>query len=84
MKNFFQNIGKTEIRNILAVVITVGCFILLYLLQIKPIPAENQHVLDIAIGFVFGGALAGVVGFYFGASKTTGKPNSSDDKTNAQ
>lgn len=70
MKRLFDKIGKTEIRNILAVVITVGCFVLLYLLQVKAIPAENKDVLNIAVGFVFGGALAGVVGFYFGSSKT--------------
>lgn len=70
MKKLFNNIGKTEIRNILAVMIVCGCFILLYLMQIKPVPTENQGILNVAIGFVFGGALAGVVGYYFGSSKT--------------
>ena len=84
MKNFFQNIGKAEIRNILAIIVTVGCFVLLYLLQIKPVPTENKDVLNIAVGFVFGGGLAGVIGYYFGASKSApGKPNSNDDKNDA-
>lgn len=77
MKKFFENIGKTEIRNILAVIITVGCFVLLYLLQVKEVPEQNQQVLNIAVGFVFGGALAGVVGYYFGSSK-----NETDNKNN--
>lgn len=70
MKDFFKNIGKTEIRNILAVITVIGCFALLYLMQVKAIPAENQQVLNVAIGFVFGGLLAGVSGFFFGSSKS--------------
>lgn len=69
MKKIFENIGKTEIRNILAVITMVGCFLLLYLLQVKEIPKENKDVLLTAIGFVFGGLLGGVSGFYFGSSK---------------
>jgi Na+-driven multidrug efflux pump len=78
MKQFFQNIGKTEIRNILGVIVVIGCFVLLYILQVKPIPAANKDVLNIAIGFVFGGALAGVIGYYFGSSKP--QPESKDQK----
>lgn len=74
MKKFFENIGKTEIRNILAVITVIGCFILLYLLQIKPIPDGNKDVLNVAIGFVFGGLLGGVAGFFFGSAKDD-KPN---------
>ena len=48
----------------------VGCFILLYLLQIKEVPKGNKDVLNIAVGFVFGGALAGVCGYYYGNSKS--------------
>ncbi len=70
MKKLFDKIGKAEITNLLGIIIVLGCFVLLYLLIITPIPAENKDVLNIAIGFVFGGALAGVVGFFFGASKT--------------
>lgn len=75
MKKIFSRLGKTEITNLLGVIIVIGCFLLLYLLQIKPIPAENKDVLNIAIGFVFGGALAGVVGYFFGASKTRTETN---------
>jgi hypothetical protein len=41
----------------------------LYLLQVKPIPEQNHDLVLTAGGFIFGGALAGVVGFYFGATK---------------
>lgn len=79
MKKLFDKLGKTDIANILGVMIVAGCFILLYILQVKPIPAENKDVLNIAVGFVFGGALAGVIGYFFGASKT--RDNKDDTKT---
>jgi hypothetical protein len=73
MKKFFEKIGSTEIRNIIAIITVVGCFILLYLLQIKPIPDGNKDVLNVAIGFVFGGLLGGVAGYFFGNSKSDEK-----------
>jgi hypothetical protein len=74
MKKLFDGINKTDIRNILAIITTLGCFILLYLLQVKAVPIENKDVLNIAVGFVFGGALSGVMGFYFGSSKQDNEP----------
>ena len=69
MPEWLKRLTKTDIRNSLAVIIVIGCFTLVYLLQVKPIPAENHDIVNIVCGFVFGGALAGVVGFYFGATK---------------
>lgn len=69
MIDFFKKITSSDIRNVLAVVTTFGCFILLYLMLIKSIPVGNKDVLNVAIGFVFGSALTGVYGYYFGASK---------------
>lgn len=73
MTEWLKKIGKSDIRNILAVMITIGCFALLYLMQVKEIPAKNENIINIAVGFVFGGAFAGVVGYYFGSSKTDTK-----------
>lgn len=70
MTEFLKKIGKSDIRNILAVMITVGCFVLLYLMQVKEIPDKNENIINIAVGFVFGGAFASVCGYYFGASKS--------------
>ena len=70
MAEWLKKISKTDIRNILAVIIVLGSFLLLYLLQVKPIPEQNHDLVLTAGGFIFGGALAGVVGFYFGATKT--------------
>jgi hypothetical protein len=69
MKQFFDKIGKAEITNILGVLIVLGCFILMYVMLIKDIPSNNKDVVNTAVGFIMGGALAGVVGYFFGASK---------------
>lgn len=69
MKDFFNKIGASEIRNVLAIVMTLGCFVLMYLMLIKEIPVGNKDVLNVAIGFLFGSGLTGVFGYYFGASK---------------
>ena len=71
--SLLDRIGKTEIRNIIAVMAVIGCFTLLYLMIIKPIPIENKDVLNVAVGFVFGGLLGGVSGFFFGNSKNDSK-----------
>ena len=70
MPEWLKKISKTDIRNILAVIIVLGSFLLLYLLQVKPIPEQNHDLVLTAGGFIFGGALAGVIGFYFGSTKT--------------
>jgi dolichol kinase len=69
MTEFLKKITSKDIRNVLGVIVVIGCFILLYMMQIKEIPAANKDVVLTAVGFVFGGALAGVVGYYFGSSK---------------
>jgi hypothetical protein len=70
MPEWLKRLTKTDIRNSLAIIIVLGCFGLMYLLQVKAIPEENHDIVNIVAGFIFGGALAGVVGFYFGATKS--------------
>lgn len=71
MKEFFKRFGKSDIQNALGFIIVTGCFILLYMLMYKPIPAENKEIMTTTIGYLLGSALTGVVGFYYGASKKT-------------
>ena len=77
MPEWLKRLSKTDIRNSLAIIIVLGCFALLYIMQVKEIPAQNKDIVLTAVGFVFGGALAGVVGFYYGSTKTdhSSKPN---------
>ena len=70
MPEWLKRLSKSDIRNSLAIIIVLGCFVLLYILQVKPIPSENKDIVLTAVGFVFGGALAGVVGFYYGSTKS--------------
>jgi hypothetical protein len=76
MPEWLKRLTKTDIRNTLAIFIVVGCFILMYLLQMKPIPEQNHDLVLTVGGFIFGGALAGVVGYYFGSTKTDKKADS--------
>jgi hypothetical protein len=69
MPEWLKRLTKTDIRNSLAIIIVLGCFGLVYLLQVKAIPQENHDIVNIVAGFIYGGALAGVVGFYFGSTK---------------
>ena len=69
MTEFLRKINKTDIRNIIAVIGVIGSFVLLYFMIIKPIPAENKDTLNLSIGFVFGGLISGIAGYYFGSSK---------------
>ena len=78
MPEWLKRLTKTDIRNTLAIMIVVGCFVLMYLLQVKPVPAENHDIVNIVCGFIFGGALAGVVGYYFGSTKTEKKHDNAD------
>jgi hypothetical protein len=73
MKRLLETFSKTNIAHILGVIIILGCFILLYLMICKAIPAENKDVVNIAVGFVFGGFGSGVIGYFYGASKQTTK-----------
>ena len=69
MKQFFEKLGTAEIRNILAVIIVIGSFAALGLMIFKPIPAANKDTVNLTVGFILGGVLGSVGGYYFGASK---------------
>ena len=69
MKKFWNALGTTEIRNILAAITVIGSFGALYLMIFKPIPAANRDTVNLTVGFVLGTGIGAVMGFYFGASK---------------
>jgi hypothetical protein len=72
MTEFLRKITSKDIRNVLAVIIVVGSYVLFYFLVIKAVPAENKDLLNIVAGMLFGGPLAAVASYYFGSSKTEG------------
>ena len=68
MKKFFENINKTDIRNIIAVLYTVLVLVFIYVLAFKAVPAENKDLVNVLGGGVFSG-IGVILGFYFGSSK---------------
>lgn len=74
MKKFWDKIGTTEIRNILAVISVVGAFIVLCMIIMKPIPEGNKDTVNLALGIILGGLVGGIAGYYFGASKDNSTP----------
>jgi hypothetical protein len=79
MKEFFVKIKEADIRNILAIIVTLGVFVLMYLLVIKEIPKDNHDIVISAVSFVFGGGFGAVTSYFFGASKGD-KPKDENQK----
>jgi hypothetical protein len=75
----FQRVTRSDIRNIIAVISVIGAFLMLYLIIVKPIPAENKDTVNLAVGFILGGLVGGVNGFYFGSSKGTPEKEKTED-----
>jgi hypothetical protein len=69
MRRLFENISKTDIRNIISLVIVLGCFTLLGVMLLRSIPVDNKDIVLTALGFVFGSGMSGVTGYYFGSTK---------------
>lgn len=65
---WFQKISNTDIRNILSIMITVGCFMLIYFLVITAIPESNKDIVMAAVGYVLS-KIGDVTSYYYGASK---------------
>jgi membrane protein YqaA with SNARE-associated domain len=54
---------------ILAGLITVGFFSIIYILMWAEIPQSNKDLVTMAIGALVGSFSGGVVGYFFGSSK---------------
>jgi len=80
MTEFLRKITSKDIRNVLAVIIVVGSYVLFYFLVIKAVPPENKDLLNIVAGMLFGGPLAAVAGYYFGSSKSEGDKAKKDNE----
>lgn len=70
MKEWWRNLNKTDVRNLLAMVTLLGVLLLLLVLIFYPIPQRNQELVYMAMGIFLGQGMGGVMGFYFGASKS--------------
>lgn len=70
MKQWWQTFQKNDIRNVLAIIVMLGCFAIVVLLLFIPIPANNKDIVNSSLGYFLGGALGAVVGYYYAANKT--------------
>lgn len=66
--DFLKKIGTTEVRVVIAVMLTMGILIIAYMLMTSQVPDRNK---DVAYTFLGGLSVAyqNVLSFYFGASK---------------
>jgi len=72
----WEKLNKVAIRHIIGVIIVISCFGLLFLITMKPIPKENEKLLDILIGAVIGSTLTPVIGWLFTSNKNDKHPGS--------
>jgi hypothetical protein len=77
---------KENITEVLAVIIITMSFVFLIMVLWKPIPADNKDLVNLAVGFIIGTAMSGVIGYYFGTSKKrdTITPEPGQSVTNIQ
>ncbi len=59
----------SDFRNLLGLVIIVFAFAIVFGLMFVNIPKDNIHLLDISIGFMLGGGVTTVVGYFYTKSK---------------
>lgn len=78
MTAFFRKLSTTDIRNIIAIMVVGLSFTFLFLLVFVAVPDKNQSVINTSTGLVLA-ALGGVVGYYFGASKSETDKKKTDD-----
>lgn len=72
MKQFFQSLREQDIRNVLALIIIVGTFVIQIMILKSNIPEKNHDIAIATVAMTLG-MQAGVIAYYFGASKTDRK-----------
>lgn len=68
-----MKIPQAEIRSIITIIIVILSFLLMFVLVHFKVPSENKDLVNVAMGFILSG-FAGVIGYYFGSSKSSEAP----------
>ena len=58
----------SDTRNVLGLLTILFSFATLFTLMFHAVPTANSHLVDISIGFLLGGAVTGVMGYFFSQS----------------
>lgn len=69
MEKSFVKIGRTEIRNIIAVLYITLVLIFIYVLGFHAVPPGNKDLINVLGGVVIGG-VGTILSYYFGSSKS--------------
>jgi uncharacterized BrkB/YihY/UPF0761 family membrane protein len=69
-KNMWEKINKLSVKVVVAVIIVLASFGLLYFLLFKQVPEHNKQLLDVMVGATVGSSMTAVLGWLFTQSKT--------------
>lgn len=78
MTEFLHKISSKDIRNIIAVMFVIGCFVMIYLFMIHDIPGANRDLLMVVAGAIVSN-LKDITGYFFGSSKNEADKAKKDD-----
>lgn len=79
MKKIYESMTKTALRSVVSVMIILLSYMLVFTLLFVEVPERNVRLVDICIGILLGGCVAGVVGYLFGSSKGNSKEQISNE-----
>jgi hypothetical protein len=65
----WEKLNKLSVQVIISVIVVVASYLFLFILAVKPIPAQNEKLIDILGGIVIGSSLTGVIGWLFTTNK---------------
>lgn len=72
-----SNIGKSEIRNIIALLYVSLVVVFIYVLVFHTVPATNKDLVNVLGGVVVGGVNM-ILSYFFGSSKNESDKNKDD------
>ncbi len=83
MKEFLMKIPKQQMRSTLAIINTIGVFLLVGALFVKSVPVTNSQIVYMAIGTLLG-AYVTLNAYYFGSSKNESDKQKADAESDTE
>jgi len=70
----WEKLNKLSVQVIISVVVVVASYLFLFVLAVKPVPEQNEKLIDILGGIIIGSSLTGVIGWLFTMNKQLHQP----------
>lgn len=70
----WDKLNKVSVQVIVSIIVVVASYLFLFALAFKPVPEQNEKLIDILGGIVIGSSLTGVIGWLFTMNKQTHQP----------